>query len=62
MNGFDRHQLLAGLLALITALFVASGMPGMERWGRQLRRIAIAGYLVALVLVLADIALWLAGL
>jgi hypothetical protein len=62
MNGYDRHQLLTAFVALITALFLASGMPGIGRWGQQLRRAAIIAYAVAAVLVLADVAAWLAGL
>ena len=61
MSRFDRGQAIAALIALVTALFVAAGaMPGL-RWRRQLRAAAVIGFSIALALVLADIALWLAS-
>jgi hypothetical protein len=61
MSGFDRHQALAALIALVTALFVAAGAMPTWRWRRQLRAGAIIGFAIALFVVLAEIALWLAG-
>ena len=61
MNGFDRRQAIAALIALVTALFVASGaMPGL-RWRRQLRGAAIVGFAVAVALTLIEIGLWWTG-
>ena len=61
MSGFDRHQAIAALIALVTALFVAAGAMPTWRWRRQLRAAAIIGFVVALAVVLVEIALWLAG-
>ena len=58
MNGFDRHQAVAALVALVTALFVAAG--AMPTWRRQLRAAAIIGFAIALGVALVEIALWLA--
>ena len=59
MSGFDRHQAIAALIALVTVLFVAAS--AMPAWRRQLRAAAIIGFAVALAVVLVEIALWLAG-
>jgi hypothetical protein len=61
MDHFDRQQLLTALILVVTALFVASGLPPALRWRRQLRLAAIVGFLVALAAALAEIALWWAG-
>jgi len=60
MSGFDRHQAIAALIALVTALFVAAGAMPALRWRRQLRAAAIIGFAIALAVVLSEIALWLA--
>jgi len=57
----DRPQLLAAIVLLVTAAFVAS------RWikppfGIWWRRAVIIGYLLAIGLALARIAQWLTGL
>jgi hypothetical protein len=59
MNTADRHQLLAVFLAATTALFIASGMPGISRWAQRIRQLAIAGYVVALALAVIEITIWL---
>jgi hypothetical protein len=61
MAGFERHQALAALTALVAAVFVASGYPPAPRWRRQLRRAAILLFLIALGVALAEVAIWLAG-
>lgn len=61
MAGFERHQALAALTALVAAVFVASGYPPAARWRRQLRRAAILLFLIALGVALAEVAIWLAG-
>jgi hypothetical protein len=59
MNAADRHQLLAILISLVTALFVISGLPPVARWRLALRRAVIVGYLFALALALIEVAQWL---
>ena len=61
MNGFDRQRLLSGLILVVMALFVASGVPPATRWRRPLRLVAIAGFFIALVLAFTEIALWWSG-
>ena len=56
MAGFERHQALAALTALVAAVFVASGYPPAARWRRQLRL-----FLIALGVAMAEVAIWLAG-
>src|SRR5207248_1380519 len=58
MNDFNRHQMLAALVGLVTALFVMGGLPG--RWRRQLRMAAIVFFLIAVAAALVEIGLWLA--
>ena len=60
MSGFDRHQAIAALIALVTALFVAAGAMPALRWRRQLRAAAIIGLAVTFAVVLVEIALWFA--
>jgi hypothetical protein len=60
VGGFDRHQAWAALMALVTALFVASGYPPAVRWRRQLRVAAILGFTVAAAVALVELGLWLA--
>ena len=60
MNGFERHQALVALMALVTALFVASGYPPASRWRRQIRGAAIVLFAIALAIALAEVGLWLA--
>jgi len=59
MNGWDRHQLIAGLLALATALFVGAGYVPL-RHRQWLRRATVVFYLIAVAIVLAEIVRWLA--
>ena len=59
MNGIERHQAFAALIGLVAALFVMAGLPGP--WRRQLRAAAVAVFVLALLAVLVEIALWLAG-
>jgi hypothetical protein len=61
MNGFDRQQTLAAVMALVMALFVASGYPPAARWRRQLRMAAIALFCVAVALALIETAMWWGG-
>jgi hypothetical protein len=56
----DRQQIFAVLIGSATVLFVAAGAPGF-RYRRQVRIAAVAVYGVALVVVLAWVAMWLAG-
>jgi cell division protein FtsW (lipid II flippase) len=58
MNDFNRHQMLAALVGLVTALFVMGGLPG--RWRRQLRMAAIVFFFIAVAVALVQIGLWLA--
>lgn len=59
MNGIDRHRLLAALILLVMALFVAAGYPPVARWRRPLMRAAIIGFAIAVAVALGEIALWL---
>jgi len=61
MGGFDRQRLFTALILAVMALFVASGLPPALRWRRQLRLLAIVGFLAALAAALAEIALWWSG-
>lgn len=61
LNGIDRQRLLSALILLVIALFVASGLPPAVRWRRSVRLAAIGGFLVAVVLALAEIAVWWTG-
>ena len=58
MNDFNRQQMLAALVGLVTALFVMAQLPG--RWRRQLRAAAIGFFILAVAVALVQIALWLA--
>ena len=60
MSGFDRHQALAALTAMVAALFVASGYPPAARWRARLRGAAIVVLLIALMAALIEVVLWLA--
>ena len=59
MGGIERHQAFAALIGLAAALFVMAGLPG--RWRTQLRAAAVAVFVLALLAVLVEIALWWAG-
>ena len=59
MGDFNRQQMFAALIGLVTVLFVMGGLPGP--WRRQLRAAAIAVFILALVVALVEIALWLAA-
>ena len=61
MNGFDRQQMLSALMLLVMALFVSGGAPFAARWRRPLRHAAIAGFVLAVALALAEIVLWWTG-
>jgi protein-S-isoprenylcysteine O-methyltransferase Ste14 len=58
LNGIDRQRLLSALILAVMALFVASGLPQAARWRRPARLAAIAGFLIAVVLALAEIVVW----
>jgi hypothetical protein len=58
MGGFNRQQMFAALIGLVTVLFVMGGLPGP--WRRQLRIAAIVIFILALGAALVEIALWLA--
>jgi len=62
LNGIDRYRLLSALILLVMALFVASGLPQAARWRRPARLAAIAGFLIAVALALAEVVVWWAGL
>ena len=61
MNGVDRQQLLGALVLLVMALFVSGGMPFAARRRRHLRLAAIAGFLLAAALALAESVVWWTG-
>jgi hypothetical protein len=61
MNAYDRQRWLAALILLVMALFVSGGTPFAARWRRQVRLVAIVGFLVAVAAALGEIALWLIG-
>jgi TRAP-type C4-dicarboxylate transport system permease large subunit len=58
MGDFNRQQMFAALIGLVTVLFVMGGLPGP--WRRQLRAAAVAVFILALVAALVEIGLWLA--
>jgi cell division protein FtsW (lipid II flippase) len=58
MGDFNRQQMFAALIGLVTALFVMGGLPGP--WRRQLRIAAVVVFILALVAALVQIGLWLA--
>ncbi len=62
MYGFDRQQLLTALILLVTALFVSSGVASAAPWRRPLRLAATGAFVIAMVLALAEIVYWWAGL
>ncbi len=62
MNGFDRQQLLTALILLVTALFVSSGVASAGWWRRKLRLAVTGAFVIAVVLALAEIVYWWAGL
>lgn len=59
-GGFERQRLLAALMLLVVALFVASGWPPAVRWRRGLRAAAVVLFAAALVAALIEIGVWLA--
>jgi hypothetical protein len=61
LNAFDRQRLLSALILLVMTLFVASGLPQAARWRRPARLAAMAGFLIAVALALAEIAVWWAA-
>ena len=61
MNTFDRHQMLAALMMLVMALFISAGYPPAARWRRELRIASIVLFIVAVIVALAEIAMWLGG-
>jgi uncharacterized membrane protein YkgB len=58
MGDFNRQQMFASLIGLVTVLFVMGGLPGP--WRRQLRIAAVVVFILALVAALVQIGLWLA--
>lgn len=61
MNPFDRQRLFAALVLLVSALFVAAGMPPTARWRLRLRRAVILAFALAAAVAIGETALWLAG-
>ena len=61
MNGVDRQRLLSALMLVVMALFVSGGVPFAARWRRKLRLAAIAGFVLAVALALAEIVFWWTG-
>jgi hypothetical protein len=61
MNGVDRQRLLSALMLLVMALFVSGGVPLPARWRRPLRLAAIAGFVLAMALALAESVFWWIG-
>ena len=61
MSAFERQQMLAALVFLMMALFVASGYPPAARWRREIRIAAIALFFVAVAIAFFEIAMWLGG-
>ncbi len=61
MNGVDRQRLLSALMLLVMALFVSGGVPMAARWRRPLRLAAIAGFVLAMALALAESVFWWIG-
>ncbi len=61
MDGLDRQSLFSALILVVMALFVASGLPPAAGWRRQLRLAAVAGFVIAVALALADIVFWWTG-
>jgi len=61
MSAFERQQMLAALMFLVMALFVASGYPPAARWRREIRIAAIVLFCVAVVIALIEIAMWWGG-
>jgi hypothetical protein len=58
MTGFD-PQWLGALVLLVTALFIAVGLPIAPEWRRRLKAASIGLFFLALVVVLMQIAVWL---
>ena len=58
----DNTQLLTALILLVTALFVSSGVTSAAPWRRPLRLAATGAFVIAVVLALAEIVYWWAGL
>jgi hypothetical protein len=56
----SEQQWLAALALMVTALFVSAGLPLAPQWRRRFRIAAIGVFLVAVVVVFALIAQWLA--
>lgn len=57
----DRQQLVTALVLLVSALFVSVRLV-KPHYRARMRRISIAGFLVALGIVVVWIAVWLVGL
>jgi hypothetical protein len=61
MNGFEWPRMLSALILIVMTLFVASGVAPAARWRRPLRFAAIAGFVIALAVALAEIVFWWTG-
>jgi len=61
MNGFDRQRLISALILLVMAAFVGSQFGPAARWRRPLRIATLAGFALAVLLALGEIAFWLIG-
>jgi hypothetical protein len=58
MDGADRQQLVVALVLLVTALFVSVGLV-KPQYRATVRWVSVAGFLIALVVVLIWVAEWL---
>ena len=61
LSGLDRNRLIGALVLLVSALFVSGTLVG-PRYRALARRVAVAGFLIALAVVLVWVAAWLASL
>jgi hypothetical protein len=61
LSDLDRNRLIGALVLLVTALFVSGTLVG-PRYRALARRAAIAGFLVALGVVLVWVAVWITSL
>ena len=59
VSAVERQQLLAALMLLVMALFVARGYPPAARWRNHLRIGSIVLFCIAAGLVFIEIVLWL---
>jgi hypothetical protein len=56
----SEQQWIAALALMVAALFVSAGLPLAPQWRRRFRIAAIGVFIVAIVVVIVQIARWLA--